>query len=130
MRPEVTLRHVLSHPKDRVVADKKTGIVYSIPCGECNVKYIGETGRSLKTRRSEHISAVKHLNTKKSALAEHANNTGHSIDWSATSVVATEQKLQQRKWLEACVIAKGKNILFNRDNGRTLPGNYLCLLKN
>ena len=73
MRPEVTL----SHPKDRVVADKKAGIVYSIPCGEWDVKYIGETGRSLKTRRSEHISAVRHLNAKKSALAEHANNTGH-----------------------------------------------------
>ncbi|KXJ11166.1 hypothetical protein AC249_AIPGENE11745 [Exaiptasia diaphana] len=115
MRPEVTLRHVLSHPKDRVVADKKAGIVYSIPCGECDVKYIGETGRSLKTRRSEHISAVRHLNAKKSALAEHANNTGHSIDWAATSVVATETKSQQRKWLEACQIAKGKNILFNRD---------------
>ncbi|KXJ13278.1 hypothetical protein AC249_AIPGENE15642 [Exaiptasia diaphana] len=130
MRPEVTLRHVLSHPKDRVVADKKAGIVYSIPCGECDIKYIGETGRSLKTRRSEHISAVKHLNAKKSALAEHANNTGHSIDRAATSVVATETKSQQRKWMEGCQIAKGKNILFNRDKGRTLPGNYLCFLNN
>jgi len=97
MHPEVTLRNVLSHPKDRVVADKRSGVVYSIPCGECDLKYIGEMGRSLKTRRNDHASVVRNLQTKKSALAEHASKTGHSIDWASTKIVQIEEKNHQRK---------------------------------
>ena len=129
MRPDVTLKRILSHPKDRIETEKRVGVVYSIPCGECNVRYVGETGRALKTRKREHVSAVRQLNTKKSALAEHVNTTGHGINWAATSIVQNETKYQQRKWLEACEISRGQDVLFNRDRGRTLPGNYLCLVK-
>jgi len=120
MKPEVTLRRILSHPKDKVSLEKKVCNVYSIPCGDCNVKYIGETGRSLKTRRKEHEAAVRLLKTEKSALAEHANSTGHAIDWANTSILQGEPKYHQRKWWEACSIAKDKYILFNRDNGRII----------
>ena len=34
------------------------GVVYSIPC-ECGKEYIGETGRTLTQRMSEHKRAVK-----------------------------------------------------------------------
>ena len=108
--------------------EKQVGVVYSIPCGECDIKYIGETSRALGTRTKEHKAAVRLLKTEKSALAVHANITGHSIDWNNTSIVCNESKWHQRKWWEACSIAKDKNVLFNRDSGRTLPGNYVSLL--
>ena len=78
----------------------------------------------------KHASAVRQLKTTKSALAEHASTTGHAIDWKSTEIVGTEGKYHQRKWLEACKIAEQNNVLFNRDKGRTLPGNYLCLLNH
>ena len=34
------------------------GVVYQIPSAQSNVVYIGETGRSLKTRITEHKRAV------------------------------------------------------------------------
>ena len=38
-------------PKDMIQACKQTGLVYSIPCKDCETKYIGETGRSLETKK-------------------------------------------------------------------------------
>ena len=39
-----TLRTLLVHVKNRVLDEKKKGVVYQIPCKECNLSYIGETG--------------------------------------------------------------------------------------
>ena len=119
-----TLRRILS----QVPLEKKTGLVYSIPCGECEARYIGETSRSLLTRRREHQAAVRLDKVDKSALAIHVSETGHSIALNNTAIVQNESRYHRRKWWEACAIAKDKNSLFDRDNGRILSGNYLSLL--
>ena len=54
-----TLRKHLSKPKDLVELDKKSNVVYKIPCKDGNVSYIGETKRSFKVRTNEHKRAVK-----------------------------------------------------------------------
>ena len=38
-----TLWKHLSKPKDLVGLDKKSNVVYKIPCKDCNVSFIGET---------------------------------------------------------------------------------------
>lgn len=129
MKPHQTLRNVLSRPKDPVEKKHQTGVVYSIPCLDCDVKYVGETKRSLKTREKEHMAALRLHHPQKSALAEHALNTGHSIDWTNISIIHKETRWHQRKWLEAIEIAKHQNVLFNRDSGRTLPDSYSSIIK-
>ena len=49
--------------------DEKTNVV--LVCKECSSSYIGETGRSLKTRKSEHLRNVEHYK-KGSNEAKHA----------------------------------------------------------
>ena len=44
IKPQTTLRQVLVHPKDKVEKHKKAGVVYKIPCSQCEKVYIGETG--------------------------------------------------------------------------------------
>ena len=44
----------LVHPNNPVPADEHKEIVYSIPCVDCPSVYIGQTGRCLKQRVSEH----------------------------------------------------------------------------
>jgi len=48
--------------------------VYIIPCS-CGTPYIGETGRFINQRISEHAVDLKHRRIKSSALAEHVEKT-------------------------------------------------------
>lgn len=126
VKPHKTLKQILSRPKDPVRKEKQTGIVYSIPCDECEVEYIGETGRALETRKREHQAAVRLMKKERSALAEHCCETGHAIKWDSTKILNKEQKWHQRKWAEAWQISKNKSSIFNKDSGRILP---LCYHK-
>ena len=54
-----TLRHTLTHVKSTTLDDKKQGVVYEVPCKDCEAVYIGETGRNLQERIKEHKYAVK-----------------------------------------------------------------------
>ncbi|KAK3727755.1 hypothetical protein QZH41_005220 [Actinostola sp. cb2023] len=128
VNPLCTLRQSLSKPKDTIPCNKKTGVVYQIPCEDCEAVYIGETGRSLGTRKKEHMASVRLAKTQASALAEHATKEGHDIAWDDTKIIATESSWVRRKWTEAWKITKNKNALFNRDSGRIVPGNYIPLV--
>ncbi|KXJ06832.1 hypothetical protein AC249_AIPGENE4621 [Exaiptasia diaphana] len=125
-----TLRQILSKPKDPVEYEKQSGVIYRISCSECSTQYIGETGSALRTRRKEHEAAVRLGKTSSSALAEHASKTGHAINWKETSILCKESRWSQRRWSEAIEIAMKKNVLFNRDKGRMIPQNYLCVIRS
>ena len=45
MKPINTIREKLVHPKDKLPKEKSAGVVYQIPCKNCEQTYIGETGR-------------------------------------------------------------------------------------
>ena len=60
VKPQATLRRVLVHLKDKVDKQKKAGVVFKIPCNQCEKACIGEKGRQLGTRITEHkTEAVK-----------------------------------------------------------------------
>ena len=129
VRPHRTLRQLLSKPKDNIETGKKTGVVYAIPCAECEGVYVGETGRSLCTRIKEHQTTVRLGQAEKSALAEHSTKTGHATKWSDTTILCTESRYHHRKWKESWHIASNKSILTNRDSGRILPQHYYPLIE-
>ena len=54
MKPHRTLRSILVHPKDKLLPQQKSEVIYDIPCADCPKSYIGETGRSLDTRLQVH----------------------------------------------------------------------------
>ena len=54
MRPHKTIRSLVVHPKDKRTISETSGIVYNIPCKDCNKSYIGETGRLFRYRQKEH----------------------------------------------------------------------------
>ncbi|XP_018569462.1 uncharacterized protein LOC108909566 [Anoplophora glabripennis] len=65
--------------------------VYSIPCS-CEKVYIGQTGRHINTRLKEHKSHLKNNNWKKSAVAEHRADAGHTVDLSEANMVVSERR--------------------------------------
>ena len=68
LKPYFTLSSVFRKPKDVICDEKKCGLVYEIPCCDCDAVYVGETERSLSTRKKKHVKAVKEMNLQKSAL--------------------------------------------------------------
>ena len=61
LKPIQTLENIFAKPKDRVPTDRKTYAVYSIPCGDCEKEYLGQTKRQFCTRFKEHQRAVSNL---------------------------------------------------------------------
>ena len=49
-KPTTTLRHLLTNVKARDEPNNRQGAVYKIKCSDCQVSYIGETGRETLTR--------------------------------------------------------------------------------
>ena len=100
----------------------KSGVVYKIPCANCPASYIGQTGRRLHQRIQEHKRVVRQADFNSSALAEHAWNCEHPVDWSSIEVLANPRDYTSRIVEEAVSIRTTKNTL-NRDSG-ALPTEY------
>ena len=79
-KPITTLRHLLTNVKDRDEPNNRQGAVYKIKCSDCQASYIGETGRNLNTRLTEHKRATRNGNVN-NHISEHHQLTNHKIDW-------------------------------------------------
>ena len=94
-----SLRSVLTKVKDTLPAEKQSKVVYQIPCS-CGRAYIGETTRRLETRMKEHQDACCRRMVEKLAMAEHAWEHHHPIEWEATRVIdrAGKSKEPDSNW--------------------------------
>ena len=81
-KPIFTLRRLLTHGKDK--PEDRPGAVYKIHCSDCQATYIGETGRNLTTRLTEHNRATKKGDLNNN-IAEHHLKTSHAIDWDSAA---------------------------------------------
>ncbi len=125
-RPNTTLRQLLVRPKDRVPTEELAGVVYQIPCAASSATYVGQTGRCLGKRVKEHRKAVESGDCANSALAEHAWNHHHPMDWKNVRVLEQQSRLYHRLTLESIHIRSHPHTLNRHDDG-TLPLVYNSL---
>ena len=109
---------MLMKVKKKVSDEKKKGVVYEIPCRDCEHVYVGETKRTLKRRIVEHKQAVKKFD-EKNGVAVHANTHDHHINWEEAKVVTVEQSFWRRRVQEAIRIRTQDNSM-NLDCGLSL----------
>ena len=121
------LRQSLMKVKTTVEQMKMKGVVYEVPCGECDQVYIGEMGRNLRERLKEHQYAAKKKDLK-NGIAAHACQQQHRVDWSVAKVRCTEQHHWKRKVLEAIHIQQLANTS-NLDCGLQISPVWLPLIK-
>ena len=87
-----------------------TNLVYIITCRECGQLYVGETGRSLETRFSEHLDGVR-LKRDHLPVAKHFLRQGHSMQSMKVQVLWKVQgDILNRKHLESWLISKLKTM--------------------
>ena len=126
-KPGKNLRNLLVKPKDRREKTSNAGLVYQYEC-ECKKVYVGETGRSLKTRENEHKRAIRNGDENHSGISKHVLETGHRIIWEGVKILAYETNWRKRKIKEGIFIAKTSNeILLNTKPGVPVNSIYLVL---
>ena len=101
LKPHHTLSSLFRKSKDAINFEQKRGLVYQISCRDCIAVYVGETGRSFRTRKREHADAVKTFNTKKSALSQHVMDFDHRIDWYNVKILKSESHAYRRRVAES-----------------------------
>ena len=82
-KPAKTLK-TLCRLKSPMPVLSRSKFVYKVNCSECPDFYIGKTIRKLQQRLNEHSK------DENSALTKHYIDTGHQIDFSNPSVVASD----------------------------------------
>ena len=97
MKPTIPLSSKFPKPKDCVLDHEKSVLVYQISCCDCDAVYIGETGRSITTRKRKHVHAVKNFDVKKSALCQHVLDKDHAIDWGNVEILKRESHWHRRR---------------------------------
>ena len=90
-KPITTLRQLLTYVKDKDEPRNGQGAVYKINCSDCHASHIGETGRNLTTRLTEH----------KRATRKHHRLTNHTIDWDSAQCLTYNTNYFQRLTLES-----------------------------
>ena len=70
---------MLTNVKDKDKPEDRQGAVYKIKCCDCQASYIGETGRNLSTRLTEHKRATRNGDVN-NHVAEHYLKTKDQID--------------------------------------------------
>lgn len=124
--PSSKLKQQLVRVKDRLEKERYPGVVYKIPCQDCQASYIGETG-NFKRRLQQHRNDVAKRHTISNALAEHSEKTGHCLDWQSASIIEKEKKLSSRLLIESFCIQSTTNTI-NRTRG-PLPEVYASALR-
>lgn len=89
------------------------GGVYIINCNNCGDKYVGETGRGIRTRIQEHRRAVQ-LNSQGSAIARHCWEKDHRMDFKNSRLIYKSNNISHRRVVEGALIRQIKVIEGNK----------------
>ena len=99
-RSRGTLKSALVRVKQPREDKKKKGVIYEVPCKDCECAYIGETSRTLEKRLSELKNGVKKHDTK-NGIAVHSWTNQHQVNWEAAKTREVEGNYWRRRVLEA-----------------------------
>ena len=93
-------KQMLTNVKDKDEPNNRQGAIYKIECSDCQASYIGETGRNLNTRLTEHKRATRNGDVN-NHISEHHRQTNHRIDWDSAKCLTYSTNYFQRLTLES-----------------------------
>ena len=92
------------------------GCVYSIPCVDCNFTYIGQTGKELERRISQHKYSIR-TGQLSSGLFAHIRDHNHIIDWNNARKITINNSIIERNIIESSCIKHSFNCNMNLSMG-------------
>jgi len=113
--------------KDPLPNTQKKNVVYKICCKDCDASYVGQTGRLLKTRVSEHLNHIRRNTTTPSVITDHRMHLNHDFDWNKVMVLDTERFYHKRLISEMIYIKRQNNGLNLQRDTEGLDHGYSSL---
>jgi hypothetical protein len=107
---------IVRNKKKKSKDAKQKGVIYQVPCEECDRVYIGETKKRLKDRLRQHKDDVR-LKRDTNAIYKHVMESDHEINWEGATVIEQESRMLVRKWKEARRIREVEEKAMNWNNG-------------
>jgi hypothetical protein len=106
-------KSIFSKTKDPIPLPQQSNLVYEVKC-ECNMVYVGQTKQYLKKRMENHSKAIAKKDEGHSALATHAIQTRHKVDFQGVKVIGREKSFGKRFVLEMIEIRKRRPQALNK----------------
>jgi len=107
----------------------KTNIVYKIKFNECDVSYVGQTKRQIRTRIKEHRNNIKLDKTRHSVRHwPHSELHKHTFDWNIVRIKDSEFNYNKRLISEMLHIKEQKNGIDLQKDTELLDESYFYLL--
>jgi hypothetical protein len=107
---------IVKSKKNRKCIDQQKGVVYQVPCRECDKVYIGETKKRINDRLKQHKDDVR-LRRENNAIFKHVKDTDHKVNWEGAKVIEQESRMIIRKWKEARRIREVAGKAMNWNSG-------------
>ncbi|KYN22422.1 hypothetical protein ALC57_05184 [Trachymyrmex cornetzi] len=114
--------------KDILNKNCKNNVVYKISCNDCDASYVGQTGRQLRTRISEHRNHIKYNTTTRSVITEHRLQNNHDFRWDDVEILDEEPIYRKRLISEMVNIKKQTNSLNLQTDTEGLHRAYLPII--
>ena len=105
---------------DVIPTSHRPGVVYQVPCFDCDKLYTGETGKTLARRMKQHEGGKENAS---SEIVQHARDTTHNINYKGAKVVGQNQEGGPggKRWaMEGLFSMLAGNNCMN-DIGKTMP---------
>ena len=122
-------QNLFSCMKDSIPLQKRSEVIYSIPCCDCKGIYVGETSQYVRNRMYSHKSNVKNKDDNSTALACHVHTKGHEVNFGGVSILAYEKNTMRRKIREAVEIISCKEAINFRKDSEDMYTFYAHLLR-
>ena len=91
--------------------------VYKFPCHTCRKIYVGESGRNLTIRASEHLRDIRNAKDTSGPYCHIRDNPSHHFDVTDIQLIDRERNKYIRKFKESIYIGKSVTYNCNLENG-------------
>jgi len=124
------LNSLIKVHKDKTPDSLRRNVVYKISCNDCDASYVGQTGRLLKTRVSEHKNHIRRNSPNVSVITNHRMQHNHDFDWSGVEVLDVERFYHKRLISEMLHINCQRNGINLQTDTDCLDGGYTSIFNH
>lgn len=113
-KSNVRLQNIFTRLKEKTPKNRKTNIIYEIPClgtgepdSKCTLTYVGQTKQYLEKRMKNHKNDLKKTfdpSLPNTAVVQHFHELGHYPDFTNTKILGMQKHYTKRLTMEALYI--------------------------